>query len=223
MTLLAIDTSTRAMGIALYDGAQVLYECQWHSKDFHTVELAPAIQGAFKQTSVRVKSLKAIGVAIGPGSYTGLRIGLALAKGLAFAERLALIGVPTLDVLAAAQPIEEVPLAAVLHAGRERLAVGWYEATEDGWRASKAFELMTAEELSAQIQKPTRVCGELGKTGRRLLGRKRKNALLASPAWNVRRPAVLAELAWARWKAGEGEPQLGFSPDYLQGSEAVPV
>ena len=80
----------------------------WHSQNYHTVELAPSIQHALAQASLKQGDLKAIAVAIGPGSYTGLRIGLALAKGLAFAERLSLIPIPTLDVLAAGQPIQKL-------------------------------------------------------------------------------------------------------------------
>ena len=59
---------------------------------------------------------------LGPGSFTGLRIGLALAKGMALARHLPVIGVPTLDILAAAQPVREENLVAILLAGRGRLA-----------------------------------------------------------------------------------------------------
>lgn len=223
MTLLAIDTSTRAMGLALYDGSQILFESVWHSQNFHTVELAPAIQHALEQASMQVGGLKAVAVAIGPGSYTGLRIGLALAKGLAFAEHLALISIPTLDVLVAGQPIRDLPLAALLRAGRSRLAVGWYEAKENSWLSTGEPQLMTAEELYATIRRPTLICGELNAEEQSLLKRKRKNVILSSAALNLRRPALLAELAWQRWKDGAGEIQVGLGPNYLQSDQALPA
>lgn len=223
MTLLAIDTSTRAMGLSLYDGSQILHESLWHSQNFHTVELAPSIQHALEQASLTPADLKAIAVAIGPGSYTGLRIGLALAKGLAFAERLALISVPTLDVLAAGQPVQDLPLAAVLRAGRSRLAVAWYVQKENNWVIRAGPELMTVEELSGAIRKPTLVRGELSAEGSKLLKRKRKNVILSSAAWNLRRPALLAELAWKRWQEGEGEYEAGLAPNYLQSDQAIPA
>ncbi len=123
-TLLAIDTSTRAVGLALYNGAQILNETMWVSRDYHTVELAPAISDALLKNGLEAKDLCAVAVALGPGSFTGLRIGLALAKGLAIVRHIPIIGIPTLDSLAVGQPLIQLPMAAVLRAGRGRLAVG---------------------------------------------------------------------------------------------------
>jgi len=78
--LLALDTSTRMVGLALYNGVQVLSETVWLSRDFHTVELAPAIASMLTRSEIKTTDLSALAVAIGPGSFTGLRIGLAFAK-----------------------------------------------------------------------------------------------------------------------------------------------
>jgi tRNA threonylcarbamoyladenosine biosynthesis protein TsaB len=219
--LLAIDSSTPNTGLAIYDGNNVRYECIWKSADYHSVDLAPGIQQALKQTGLHVRDLKVVVVAIGPGSFTGLRIGLALAKGLAFTNSLALIAIPTLDVLAAGQPVEDFPMAAVLQAGRGRIAVGWYEVKKETWVAKGEPVLTTAQELSESINKPTRVTGELLEEDRNVLGRKYKNAMLASPTWGTRRPAILAELGWERWKAGAVTEPAGLAPIYLQAGEAV--
>jgi len=135
--LLAIDTSTRTVGISLYDGARVLHETVWTSLDHHTVELAPAVAQALSKSGLAIESLEAVAVATGPGSFTGLRIGIAMAKGLSLAQKIPVIGVPTLDVLACAQPHQELPLAAVLKAGRGRLAVGWYHYLDGLWQSNK--------------------------------------------------------------------------------------
>jgi tRNA threonylcarbamoyladenosine biosynthesis protein TsaB len=222
MILLAIDSSTRALGIALYDGQQVRYELTWNSENFHTVELAPAIQEALKRAGLKMKAVEAVGVAIGPGSYTGLRIGLALAKGLTLNGQRALITVPTLDVVAAAQPIANKPLAAVLQAGRGRLAVAWYAAKDGRWVAQSEAELSTAQELLADINEPTIICGELYEEERKVLARKHANAQLVSPAWSNRRPAVLAELAWQRWQSGEVTDPVGLGPVYTRSAEKIP-
>jgi len=221
--LLAIDTSTRRIGIALYDGAQVLYEAMWHSRNNHSVELSPAVAASLAQIGASVDDLEAIGVAIGPGSYTGLRIGLAVAKGLALAEDLPLIGVSTMDVQAAAQPIGDAPLAVVLEAGRGRYAVGWYEAIGDSWQAQGEAEILKPEELSQRIEAPTLICGELNADLRRLLGRKWAKAMLASPAQSTRCPAVLAELAWKRWQAGEVDDPATLAPIYLPTKNPIPT
>ena len=105
--LLAVDTSTAQIGLALYDGSKVLGELNWTSQQHHTTELAPALAGLLARSGATIGQVSALGVAIGPGSFTALRVGLAFVKGLALARRLPLIGVPTLDVVAAAQPIRQ--------------------------------------------------------------------------------------------------------------------
>lgn len=220
--LLALDTSTRAVGIALYDGVRVLSEAMWISLDHHTMDLAPAVRESLERTGVQIADLQALAVATGPGSFTGLRVGLALAKGLALSHHLAMIGVPSLDILAAAQPVLPIPMAAVLRAGRGRLAVGWYEAVANYWRSTGKIEVLTVDELSHAIQKPTAVCGELNADERRLLGRKRKNVLLASPALSVRRPAFLAEIGWELWQKGKVDDPVSLAPFYLHYNEPIP-
>jgi len=227
--LLAIDTSTRTVGLAIYDGVQVLGEMSWSSRDYHTVELAPAVRGLLERCTLQPAELGALGVALGPGSFTGLRIGLALAKGIALAQNLPIVGLPSLDVLACAQPVEAGCLAAILRAGRGRLAVGWYQpaagrdiAQAGAWQATGRIEVLTPEELGERIQEPTQVCGELNEEERRLLGRKRKNVLLASPAQSLRRPSFLAELAWQRWQSGRVDDPATLSPVYLHYNEPIP-
>ena len=221
--LLAIDTSTAQMGLALYDGARVLAESIWTSPQHHTTELAPAVTALLKRCQLKVADLGALGVATGPGSFTALRVGLAFAKGLALARRLPLVGIPTLDVVAAAQPVAPLPLVAVLQAGRGRLAVGWYELGPDGWQPRGDPKVETAESLARAIHSPTIVCGELFSEERQRLARKRVNIVLSSAANSVRRPAVLAELAWERWQAGRVDDLGSLAPLYLHSSEPVPA
>src|SRR5512142_1346094 len=105
--LLAVDTSTSWIGLALYDGVRVLGEMTWQSPSHHTVELSPGINELMQRCNVRTTDLQALGVAIGPGSFTALRIGLSVVKGMALALRIPVIGIPTLDALAAAQPVRD--------------------------------------------------------------------------------------------------------------------
>lgn len=221
--ILAIDTSTRLVGLALYDGAQVLAESTWESRDFHTVELAPAVEDMLKRSQLSAADLGAVAVAIGPGSFTGLRIGLALAKGLALALRIPLIGVPTLDIMAAAQPPSDLPLAAVLRAGRGRLATGWYENQNGKWELSSKIEVLTAQVLCEKITSPTVVCGELSAAERQLFTESNPSILAASPAQSLRRPSLLAEIGWQRWQADQMDDPATLSPIYLHYNDPIPV
>lgn len=220
--LLAVDTSTRTVGLALYDGAQVLSEMIWTSQDYHTVELAPAVMRVLERAGMAIANLQALAVATGPGSFTGLRVGMALVKGLSLAAHLPVLGVPSLDALAEAQPVRAGRLAATLRAGRGRLAVGWYEASAGSWQPSGQVELLSLEAFSRQLNQPTQVCGELTAEERRSLARKRRNVLLASPASSLRRPSFLAELAWRRWEAGQVDDPATLTPFYLHDHEPIP-
>jgi len=215
MMLLALDTSTAQTGLALYDGVQILGEMTWHSHLRQTVEMAPAIVELLKHVGANIEAVEAVGVAIGPGSFTSLRVGLALAKGLVLARHIPLIGVPSLDILAAAVPVQPIPLAAILQAGRGRLAVGWYHAAGDGWQSDGPAKTHTVDELADSITSPTLVCGELNAEERQRLARKYKNVSIPSPANSVRRPGILAELAWQRWQAGDTDAIAPLAPIYL--------
>lgn len=218
--LLAIDTSTSQLGLALYDGAQVISEYAWRSSQRHTVELAPAISELLTRSGQTMEDVHAVGVALGPGSFTSLRVGLSLAKGLALSRHIPLIGIPTLDILAVAQPASKLPLAILIQAGRGRYALGWYKNSKKGWQASDPARVVTLKALMDEIKNPSLVCGELTAEDRRQL-EGNQNVQLASPAQSVRRPAALAELAWGRWQAGEVDDEATLAPIYLHTAEAI--
>ncbi len=221
--LLAVDTSTLWIGMALYDGSSVVAEQVWHTQNHHTVELAPAVEQLLRRSGVKPGSLECLAVALGPGSFTSLRIGMALVKGLALALHIPAVGVPTLDAIAEAQPVRETPLLAVLQAGRKRLAIGRYEAEDGRWIAKGEIEVKYPEEFAESLHRPVLVCGELPEDLRGLLRRKRKSVMLASPAASLRRPAYLAEIAWQKWQAGNLPPAAALSPIYLHVNEETPI
>jgi tRNA threonylcarbamoyladenosine biosynthesis protein TsaB len=222
MMLLAVDTSTTQIGVAVYDGSQVIGEYAWRSSQRHTVELAPAIFELLGRCGVKMEDVRALGVALGPGSFTSLRVGLSLAKGLALSRHLPLIGIPTLDILAKAQSPSKLPLVVAIQAGRGRFAVGWYKRSRSGWRAKGNARVLTVEALINEVKNPILLCAELTARERQALAAK-PEIQLASPAQSVRRPAVLAELAWARWQTGDIDDEATLAPIYLHVAEPVPA
>jgi len=221
--LLAVDTSTAQVGLAIYDGpqGQVIAEYAWRSTQRHTVELAPAIFELLKRCGLTMDDVRALGVALGPGSFTSLRVGLSLAKGLALSRHIPLVGIPTLDILAAAQPASRLPLVVAIQAGRSRLAAGWYKNSKGRWQTKGAARVLTLDTLADEMKSPVIVCGELTSEERRRLAEK-ADVHLVSPAQSVRRPAVLAELAWARWQAGQVDDEAQLAPIYLHVADPIP-
>ncbi len=220
--LLAVDTSTAQVGVAVYDGSQVVGEYAWRSSQRHTVELAPAIVELLSRCGLTMEDMKALGVALGPGSFTSLRVGLSLVKGLALARAIPLIGIPTLDILAAVQPSSRLPLLVAIQAGRGRFAIGWYKSSKNGWQAKGSARVVTVDGLLDEASKPAIVCGEFTAADRQKLAEK-ADVHLASPAQSVRRPAVLAELAWTRWQAGDVDDEATLASIYLHVAEPIPA
>lgn len=220
--LLAVDTSTQWMGLALLGDDLVACEMVWRTQNHHSVELAPAVDLLLKRSGIKAAGLTALAVATGPGSFTSLRVGMAFIKGLALAYNLPVIGIPTLDITAAAIPVQPLPLAAVLQAGRGRLAVGWYKAADGKWVAQGEAQVMTPAELEQMVDKPTLIAGELDSSERKTLARRWKNALLVEPALSLRRPAYLAQLAFARWQAGDVDDAVSIAPTYLHYKDPIP-
>ncbi|MDY6866394.1 MAG: tRNA (adenosine(37)-N6)-threonylcarbamoyltransferase complex dimerization subunit type 1 TsaB [Chloroflexota bacterium] len=220
--LIAIDTSTSWISLAHYDGIYVRYEITWQSQHHHTVDLVPAMDLLFERTGTSPKSLIGCAVAIGPGSFTSLRIGLAAAKGLSLALNIPLVGVPSLDILAAAQPLDDKPMLAVLPAGRMRLAYIPYRVENSAWQAQEPPSVIKAEELVKTINAPTLICGELSEETRSILGRRWKNAIIASPARCLRRASFLAEIGWERLMNNQTDDPVSLTPIYLSTKNPIP-
>lgn len=211
--LLAIDTATRQLALALHSGTHVLAEQLWFTSDFHSVELAPQVALMLRRANVEPRALRGLAVAIGPGSYTALRIGLAFAKGLALAHNVPLIGVSTFEVLMRAQPLTHGHMLAVLQAGRGRINAVWYAASVTGWQATTPVRTLTWEALSAEVTTPIRLCGDVDAASLEKIG-KNKCFLLIPPAENVRRAAQLADLGWERLRHNATDAPRTLAPAY---------
>lgn len=216
--LLAIDTATRYASLALYDGERVLSEETWRTANYHTVELMPAIVRMLERQGTSVETLQAVGVALGPGSFTGLRIGMGVAKGLVLAREIPLLGVPTLKTVAYPHfDWRRGAICAVVEAGRGRLCAQIYRRRRGRWRPTDEPRLTTPEGLCETPEVTTLFCGEIDAALSALLQeRLAEKALLASPAASLRRAGYLAELAWARFQRGEADDPDTLSPIYLQ-------
>lgn len=218
--LLAIDTATRMTGIGLHDGEQVHAEYIWRGGHFQTVELAPEVALMMRRAGIQSGRLTALAVAMGPGSYTGLRIGMALAKGMSLSNGLPIVGVPTLDILAGGQPKMEVPMFALMKAGRDRFVGQWYAWRGGEWGSADEMRNLDWGELLAQMEGAVYLVGELTLEQRREIGRTR-TVELAPPSRCVRRPAIMAELAWDRLRSGGHRASAELAPIY-QASAGVP-
>lgn len=214
--LLAIDTSTKIASIALYEESEVRSEHSWHSHDNHTVELMPNLVRMLKQQGVGLRELTGVAVGVGPGSFTGIRIGMSVAKGLSLALELPIVGVPSLDVLAYGQLYQDLSICAIIRAGRGRICTATYRRGTEPWGPLGEYHLTTIEELCEGLEERTLFCGEMDahvvSVLRQSFG---ERAVIASPAFSLRRAGYLAELGWQRLERGERNDPATLAPIYL--------
>lgn len=222
--LLAIDTATRILALALHDGETLIGEQMWRTANRHNTLLAPSVQQMLDICDVSVDDLTAIAVTNGPGSYTGLRIGVAFAKGMAASNHLPLIGVNTLDMVAAGQPFRNTRtrLLAVIPAGRGRIIAGEYRVKKGRWEVADEAQIMTWDDLFVGREGSFYVAGEINDKGRETIAKAKEeddiSVTLIAPAQRARRAGFLAEEAWRRYDEGEPEDFIPVKlvPFYLK-------
>jgi len=212
--LLAIDTATRAMSLALHDGTSLLAEQTIYIGNHHTTALSPAIDAILSQCDVQMDDLTGLAVAIGPGSYTGVRIGVSLAKGLATYRQLPLVGVTTLDILAEGQPyFQGHALIALVGAGRGRVIVRSYRWRKGKWVSRVEPKILDWDSLLETIDGPAYLTGEINDVGFEAIEKAMSRDIplhLVPPVNRLRRAGYLAEIAWEQLNSSDDED--GFNP-----------
>ncbi len=220
-TILAIDTATELASVALYDSESgPRAESTWYTSMNHTMELTPAVVQMLEGQGMTPDALEGVAVALGPGSFTGLRVGLSVAKGLCWALGIPIVGIPTLDIVAYAHQSQNLPICAVLQAGRGRICVAFYERRGADWQRTSDYHLADIEDLDAEVEVPTLFCGEIDNSLRAALETKLgARTSVASSASSLRRAAYLAELGWSKLQSEGGDDLATLEPLYLHQPE----
>ncbi|MCA9902577.1 MAG: tRNA (adenosine(37)-N6)-threonylcarbamoyltransferase complex dimerization subunit type 1 TsaB [Anaerolineae bacterium] len=218
--LLAIDTATSYTSLALHSKSMVIAEHTWFSPSpNHAVELAPAVQRMLDQGGVTIQDLTALAVCIGPGSFTGLRVGVALAKGIAAARQLPLVGVSSLDIVAAGHPQVSGGLIALVQAGRGRIVAGTYQWRKGRWKRRGEPRLMTWDSLLESIDGPATVTGEIDADGLAALAMARQQEMpitITAAVQRLRRAGFLAEEAWTQIQESADHDPARVIPLYVK-------
>lgn len=216
--ILAIDTATSTASIALYNSTGVLAEESWRSKNNHSVEVMPAITRLVERQGCSLRDLSGIAVSLGPGSFTGLRIGMSVAKGLCLGLEIPLIGVPSLQVAAYAAGDPGCPILAVDEAGRGRICVGRYSYESGLPVLQGSIQLQETERWVPDLSEVVLVTGEVDAAlADHLLGLPgSENLSIVSLAGSLRRAGFLGELAWDRLQRGDTDDLDTLEPVYVQ-------
>ncbi len=215
MTILSIETATKRMGVAIVDGGQLLSSYELLADYPHAVELPGAVTRCLAAARLPLAALDGIAIDIGPGSFTGLRIGLAFAKALAFASKKPLTGVASLDALAAGVPFAEGLVCPVLDARQQNVYVARYHMEQGQPKRVSAYLLGRLEDLVPELKEPVVLLGDGCAVYREQLLARCPKARIAAPEFWLPAAATVARLGQVRLAKGELDDPAKLTPLYL--------
>jgi len=241
MLLLALDTSTHQASVALCDEQTLYGEYTWQIGSNHSVELLERIQRlVVVDCGSSLQAIDGVTVAIGPGSFTGVRVAVATAKAFAFALHKPLVGVSTLEIIAAQQDKWRGPVCSILEAGRSELYAACYlfdERDSNGEithhiRQLSEYLMLSPQQLVTHLSEhmnqwagvpgkrqvsPILFCGELSETTRQVIYEQMQGkSLFIDNLQATRRASSLALLAIQRLDEGKIEDPMLLEPLYLR-------
>lgn len=221
MTILAIDTSTRVSSVALAESGRIVAELNQDTRLTHSERLMPQIKQLLDMAEKTSRDLSAIAVSIGPGSFTGLRIGMATAKTMAYALGIPVVGVPTLDALAWNCPLGGIHLAPMLDAQKGNVYTARYRFANGEMIVEEGATVRSFEEAAAMLQtlgEPCLVVGE--RQAIRDASLLTDNVRLAPPHLFAPRAASVALCAEVRLANGQADDVMQLEPLYIRRAEA---
>ncbi len=220
--ILAIENSGMCGSVALVSRSHCLNEQSLLSRLTHSKRLLSTVKEIMEESQVDWPDIDAIAITLGPGSFTGLRIGLSTVKGLAMATGIPLIGVSSLDGLACQCQYTSLQVCPVLDARKNEVYTALYRS-DDTFHIKRTSDYMVTgpENLSALISEPTLFLGDgldvYGEIIANLLG---ENAIFVSPQLCFTRAAAIGNLALAMWDKKEFLHTADAVPVYIRASEA---
>ena len=223
MPILALDTATMVSSVAIASPDKLLAEVTLQTKLTHSEVLMPHVQQVLAMANIKKTELDAIAVSVGPGSFTGLRIGLAAAKSMAYALGIPLVGVSTLEAMAWHYPVPGIYTLCVLDAQKGDVYAGLYSWQQEAVHLVKPVEVLPFAEVidfCQNLDLPVVIIGDIAQKKQALIRAAGSNIIAAQPHMIMPRAANVAMLAQQKLAAGRTDEVMTLEPLYIRRSEA---
>lgn len=223
MRILGIDTATYCGGIGLIDDDAVVAEYAFHRDETPSAQLVPSIEALLKEARLDLGGIDGMAISLGPGSFTGLRVGLSAVKGLALAIERPVAGVPTLDALAAQLPPTTAQICPIVDARKGEVYTALYKQGKNGnVEQLIPYQVLPPARLleALPLQETVFVGDEVEVYGELIVERLGDKALFAPPHLRCLRGTTVAELGLRRLMHGEGDDIASLAPIYVRPSDA---
>ncbi len=222
--LLAVDTATESCGVAVITDGRIQAELSLDHGETHTKHILTAIDEALNLAGVALKEIDAFAVTRGPGSFTGLRIGISTMKGMAFATGKPIIGVSSLEVLANQAEGDLRLVCPVIDARRNEIYWSVYRRKVGTLSPLTSEQVGSVDQMAGQIDDACMFIGNIApRYSAQLLQLVKQTSQWAPACDNAIRPAVLAQLAWQRFHLGRVDDVKTFVPVYIRKSDAEKI
>jgi len=222
MKILGIDTSTSCGSVGLVDDEEIISEYLLDTPVTHSERLLGSIALVLKEARLEIGDLGGWAISLGPGSFTGLRIGVSTVKGLAFATQKPVAGVSTLDVLASQISPTPYNICPIIDARKQEVYTAFYRYEEGNLlRRQSAYQAIGPEDLVKSIKERVIFIGNGVKTYGEYLRDSLKSLAIFPPfSTHFPRGSVVAKLGFELLRRGEYLDLSSFTPIYIRPSEA---
>ncbi|MEW5768370.1 MAG: tRNA (adenosine(37)-N6)-threonylcarbamoyltransferase complex dimerization subunit type 1 TsaB [bacterium] len=217
MIILAVETATLTGSVALLGSEDIVIEHTSGSPGTHSVWLMPAIERIFKQAGFSLSDLEAIAVSLGPGSFTGLRVGISTVRGLAQTLRLPVVGIPTLDGLASHSIDTSYRICPILDARKKQVYAAFYRSQKGEIVRISDYLAIEPSHLVDMIQEPVFFLGEGLEVYQAFLKENLGDLAHFAPPTHWRTRALsIASLGLKALERGEGRDFREITPLYIR-------
>ena len=217
---LAIETSGRIGSVALAEDGNTLAESTFPHGLQHAARMIPAIDALCRRLHWTSTDLREIYVSAGPGSFTGLRIGITLAKTLSLATRASLVAVPSVRVLVENAPSDAANAIIVLDAKRDQIFTASFTRSANGWTELQPAQLATLSDILAKTPRPVHLIGEGIPYHRKFIPENDPEIHLTDESQWRPHAKTVAMLGWQMARLGQFTEAMNLRPIYIRKPEA---
>ena len=223
MKILGIDTSTMAANVAVLEDDKLICEYTINTKKTHSQKLMPMIENMLKLSDLDIKEIDAIAICVGPGSFTGLRIGMATAKAMAHVNNIPLIGVNSLEILGANMDLCNRKICSILDAQRNQVYMNKYILKDDKITELEEISIKPIDELLEEISSSNEDWVLVGEAVYKYKEKIEEisNIVIPSPANNITKASTLCSVARDKMLANDQVYNCyNINPMYIRKSQA---
>ena len=223
MKILGIDTSTMAANIAVLEDDKLICEYTINTKKTHSQKLMPMIENMLKLSDIEIKEIDAIGICVGPGSFTGLSIGMATAKAMAHVNNIPLIGVNSLEILGANMDRCDKKICSILDAQRNQVYTCKYIFEENKIKKLEEIKIMPIDDLLEELSATNEEWIILGEAVYKYKEKIESisNINIPSPANNITKASSLCVVAKDKYEQNiDVHNCYDINPMYIRKSQA---